>query len=159
MSTILSTKNIVILIGGVAVLAVGVWLLGWKVEKLGEAPAGLPENIAIPVISEKGESEIMQSLPEGLVLNAKTALIQSYGASYPESNVKQTTVVFESSKSAKENYDFYSKWARDNKWEAVNKSEEGGARFLYLRKENEDMNMVIISGDKGSEATISHAKF
>jgi len=100
-------------------------------------------------------------LPEGflpsLVLNGETQITQSYNVTYPQSlTTKQATVVFESSKTLKENYDFYAKWAQDNGWAITTKDDSSqNLRSLYLEKNKESINIAIVNNAASSKPTIT----
>lgn len=116
-------------------------------------PAELP--IITPIITQALEGQTAEGLPQDFPLNGKTKITESYSATYPNSTAKQATVVFDSSKTPKQNYDFYSKWAKDNQWNTINQSDEEALKSLYLKKGIEDVNITITK----ESITISYVKF
>lgn len=130
------------------------WYLLSTPQQKPETPA--PERkVVTPVVSMALPNKLAENFPKNIPLNAKTKLVQSYSATYPNSPVLQATVVFESSKSAAANYDFYLKWARDNSWQVVRATKsasEGFPPFLYFKKGNEIVSITI----KAATVTISY---
>ncbi|MBI2459621.1 MAG: hypothetical protein HYV53_03660 [Parcubacteria group bacterium] len=108
-----------------------------------------------PQITQAKPASLSAGFPETIPLEGKTKIVESYSANYQNSAVKQFTVVFESKKTAKENYEFYKKWAEDNKWQIINFLDKDNLKALYLRKDNEDINAVI----NGKSVNISYVKF
>jgi len=109
-------------------------------------------NIVTPTIIQSSPGEVVEGFPKELTLNSKTEITQSYSATYPNSSVKQETVIFTSSKDIKTNYNFYLDWSKQNNWSVINSSEEDKVSSLYLRKGLEDINITITA----AQITISH---
>lgn len=107
------------------------------------------KNIVTPEVVRISEDnlqkEMPQGFPESIPLNGNTKVIESYSATYPNLTAKQSTISFESKNTQKQNYDFYLKWAKDNKWEIINQTNEETSKSLYLRKENKDLKIIIIN--------------
>lgn len=105
------------------------------------------KNVVTPEVVRISEGnlqkEMPQGFPESIPLNGKTKVIESYSATYPNLTAKQSTISFESKNTQKQSYDFYLKWAKDNKWEIINQTNEETAKSLYLKKDNKDLNIVI----------------
>jgi len=125
-----------------------------------EEPQSPAKNIVVPNITQAPPKEVAGGFPKNLTLNSKTAITGSYSATYPNSPAKQATVEFISSKSPEANFDFYTKWAKDNGWDVVNSSNNGDSiSFLYFKKASEQINITIRSSVKiaaGSDIVISY---
>jgi len=125
------------------------------------------KNVVTPeitkILPDKLQKETPLGFPKDILLNGKIKIIESYNASYAQNpNIKQATISFESLKSIQENYDFYSGWAKDNKWEIQTSYEQGNLMSLYAQKNQMTFNVAIIpktSGNTKSEVNISYAEF
>ena len=152
---------IILLIGGFYVFKNKVWKIGQ--EKQQEIKL---KNVVTPQITKIPEDKLQKEMPVGfpkeIPLNGKTKVIESYDAAYAQNqNIKQATINFESSKSIKENYDFYSKWAKDNKWE-IKDSKQENPMSLYGQKNQTILNITIIpktSPNTKSEVNITYGEF
>lgn len=119
----------------------------------------LVESIVVPNIVRADPKKVAEGFPETLILNSKIDIIGSYLATYPNSSAKQTTVEFISSKNPDTNYDFYIKWATDNKWGVINSSKSDLIISLYFKKSSEAINITIrpyIKVRNGSNIVISY---
>lgn len=88
----------------------------------------------IPVAAKEGE--IPEGFPAAIPLNGKMNITESYSdKNSTTEDIVSSTVVFQSSKTLKENQTFYKKWAKDNKWQ-INKTEQNKIVSLFLVKEN-----------------------
>ena len=112
------------------------------------------KKITSPTVTQSAPNQSVESFPDNIPLNGMSAIKQSYSATYPNSTVLQSTVIFTSSKNAKENFDFYKKWALDNAWQVINSSQKDNLSSLYLRKGNEDIKITITANN----ITISYVK-
>ena len=129
------SKKTLFIIGGAFVLFLVIILaisLPSKVPPKEEKPAGT--KISTPQITQAAEGQLPEGFPADLPLNGKTKINRSYATTYPDSTAKQSTMVFESSKTLQQNYDFYTKWANDNGWQIINKADQDNLKFVYLRK-------------------------
>ena len=133
-----------------------IFFIGSTLEK----PQSKLDNIVTPNITEAPPQEIAEGFPKDLPLNSKISITQSYEATYPNSSAEHATVEFISSKSAEVNYNFYLKWAKNNGWDVINSSDNGGfVSFLYFRKVSEQINITIRASAKtatSSDITISY---
>lgn len=110
-------------------------------------------NLAVsPNVNQAAIDTLASTFPRYVPLAGKLNILQSYDASYPHNPVKQSNVVFKSSKSSASLIDFYSEWADSNEWEVTNKSMTDSSYFLYLQKDKESMNITI----NRSEVSISY---
>lgn len=164
----MSSKKIIIILAIIIAAATGgyflfIFLTLTKPTAVKQAAEnGIEQKLATvtPQIIRSAPDRLPESFPENLPLYGKEKIIDSYNASYqvPGKNqaAKQASVVFKSSKSMKENYDYYANWAKENGWNIVNKADNEMLKFVYLRKNNnEDIN-ITITKDKVS---ISYTKF
>ena len=99
--------------------------------------------LVTPRIIYSGENAIKQQFPVNLQLNGKKSFTSAYEAKYPDSSVRQATAVFVSSIEPEANFANYVKWAKDNGWNVINSVSEGPVLSIYLRRNNEDLNIVI----------------
>ncbi len=85
---------------------------------------------------------------------------QSYSLEYPEE--KQHSVVFVSSKTAKENYALYTDFMKERNWMILNTHEGEGLFSLYAVKDENTVNVTIheetIDGNTKTEVSISILK-
>lgn len=109
------------------------------------------DNITVPTIVRANPKEVAEGFPKELVLNSKIEIVGSYSATYPGSSAVQFTVEFISSKNPEANYDFYTKWATDNKWQIINSSQGDLISSLYLKKAAEAINITIRSSVKTTD--------
>ena len=142
------SKKTLFIIGGAFVLFLMIILainLPSKVPPKEEKPAGA--KISTPQITQAAEGQLPEGFPASVPLNGKKKIIQAQTAIIPADSViperSILTVLFDSSKTPKQNYDFYTKWAKDNGWEIISQSEEEALSSLYLRKGTEDINIAI----------------
>ncbi len=133
-------KKIFFIALAAAVIVLAVWIiLSLPAGKNGQKE----ENIVTPQITQTLEGALPEGFPTDIPLNGKTAITQSYSATYPNSTAKQATISFTSSKSSKDNFAFYKKWASDNEWQIINQTDQDAIKSLYLKKDNSDINLVI----------------
>lgn len=133
-------KNIIGIIVLIIVLLVGGFFV-FK-NRIAREPEGEKQefkNVALPQVARISEDNLQKEMPEGFLesipLNGKTKVIESYSVTYPNSTAKQATVIFQSSKTLKENKTFYEKWAKDNKWQ-INKAEQNKIVSFNFVKDN-----------------------
>ena len=148
----LNFQKILIVIILAAIAGAAIWLTANK-DIFPSAPSsqqpasqeqnqqGQPANT--PTIKQAEAGQLPEGFPADLPLNGKTAISQSSSVAYPNSKAKQSTVVFTSAKTMKENYGYYTQWASDNGYTIINKADESNFKFVYLRKGNEDINVTI----------------
>lgn len=152
-------KNILMVAVSLAILAILALVFIWSKKipysKKSETPKPAEVSVVTPQITQAPSGKTAEGLSANFPLNGKTKITESYSAAYPNSTAKQATVVFESSKTQKVNFDFYAKWAKTNIWQIISQSEGSALSFLYLRKGNEDINITIT----GKSVTISYVKF
>lgn len=163
-----SNKNII----SVAVLIVVLLIGGFFVfkNKVGTEPPNQSENVPKTVVTpevvripeDRLQKELPVDFPKEMLFNGKIRTIESYGEGYAQNpNIKQATTKFNSSKSMQENYDFYLKWAKDNKWEITNSPIQDNLASLYGQKNQAILNIVItpkISGKIKSEVNITYGE-
>lgn len=103
-------------------------------------PQELQESFPKPT-----KTEFATTTPEGFVsdvpLEEGIFFEQSYSFEYPEQ--KQLSVVFYSSKSAKENFDLYVNYIQENNWMTLNTYESEKLFSLYAVRENNNLNVTI----------------
>ena len=106
-----------------------------------------PKTVVIPQFARVSANNLQKELPinfpKEIPLNGKTKVLESYSATYPNLTAKQSTISFQSSKTPKENYDFYDKWAKDNEWKTLNSSQQENLMSLYFQKNQTTLNIVI----------------
>ncbi len=99
-------------------------------------------------------------LPTDLPLIQEATLDQSYRLDYPDQ--KQSTGVFLSEKTVKENYALYEAFLNKEGWTIINNYESDTLSALYALKENDALNITIsrTEGDapKQSEVSVSILK-
>jgi len=151
---------IVLVAGGYFIFQNKIWNLKEKRMK------DMPKNVVTPQIARVSannlQKEMPANFPKEIPLNGKIKVIESYSAAYPNSTTKQSTISFQSSKTSKENYDFYSKWAKDNKWEIKNSLKQENLMSLYLQKNQTVLNITInpkTSSNAKSEVNVTYAEF
>lgn len=109
-----------------------------------------------PEVEDKKEVKSELSLPSGfpadIPLEKGAVLEQSYIQDYPE-NLKQLTIVFESKKTADENYGIYESFLKEKNWNIINAHKEGEIYNLYGRKDGQDINMVIVKNKEQAGAS------
>ena len=137
---ILDPKNrpaFVLVLLAILLIAWSVWQSEVKREE---------SNIIIPKVTKTPKAELGKITPQNIPLNGKASVVESYSAEYPNSTAKQSTIVFTSFKTADENFDYYSKWAKDNDWQIVNSSRDSAVYSLSLKKPSERMVITINKG-------------
>ncbi len=164
-----SQKNVKIILLLIVVLLAGYFLYekSFFVKKEENKPQEPIKKIITPQVTKISEDKLQKELPQSflltLPLNGKTKIIESYNLGYTQNpNIKQATTKFESSKTTKENYDFYEKWAKDNKWEIKNSSKQDNLMSLYGQKNQTILNITIIPktlDNAKSEVNITYAEF
>lgn len=119
----------------------------WQ-KRVSEKHLDLPgtTSIIVPKIIKAQPKELPENFPDFIPIKGKNEIDRAYDASYPNSSLKQGTTILNSQKSQKENYDFYRQWAADNQWEIINYLDSGPVWSLYLRKDNEDINLTFSAG-------------
>lgn len=140
--------GIVVLVGIILLFISNIWQRPKPEVPLNKI---VPVNIVIPKVTQSLLGEITAGFPKDIPLNGKTSVTKSYSATYPNTPAKQSSVEFISSKSPKENFDFYTKWAGYNSWKIINSSTTP-VFSLYFRKLNEDINITI----KGNSVNITY---
>lgn len=163
----MSTKKITAVFIAVIVLALalGLYFLlltsTWPkaVNRAGKTVEPKPAAAA-PQITEAAAGQLPQGLPPTLPLYGQGKIIKSYDASYADS-AKQAAVVFQSDKSMKASYDYYVKWAKDNGWQIINQADGETLKFVYLRKNGQDINLTITKGPDQAKVkiSVSYTKF
>ncbi len=112
-----------------------------------------------PQITQAKPDQLPENFPKTIPLNGKEKITQAYDANYAGTAQSQTatqsSVIFKSDKSMTENYAFYTQWAKDNGYEIINQANQENLKFVYLRKDSEDINITIIP----DSVNISYAKF
>ena len=111
--------------------------------------------ISTPQITQAPLNELSQNFPQNIPLNSKEKIEQSYDANYPNATAKQSTIVFLSAQTPEQNFNFYKKWGQDNGYEIVNQTDGENLKSLYLRKNNEDINIAIVN----DSINISYVRF
>lgn len=108
-----------------------------------------------PVITRAAEKTLPDGFLKEIPLGEEIKITESYSAVYPNSTAKQATISFASEKTLKENYEFYKKWAEENKWQIANQENSAALKFLYLKKDGQDINITITEGLDKSKAKVS----
>ena len=159
-----NTAVVVILV--VVILAGGYFIFRNSESKKLKPQEIVPKPLATPevarVSADNLQKELPQDFPKDIPLNGKVKIIESYSMTYLNSTAKQSTISFESSKSIKENYDFYTKWTKDNEWGVANSPKQDNLASLYGQKNQATLNIVIIpkiSGKIKSEVNITYGGF
>lgn len=79
---------------------------------------------------------------ENIPIEEGVKIEQSQELDYSEK--KQSTVIFQSKKTAKENYDIYTTFLNKDNWNISQKYEDEKALFLYALKANDEINVAIL---------------
>ena len=157
-------KNIIGIVVLIVVLIAGGFFVyknkSWKFRKENI----IPKNVVTPQVTKVSEDKLQKEMPLGfpkdIPLNGKVKIIESYNAAYAQNqNIKQSTINFESKNTSKENYDFYSKWSKDNKWKVSSNSKQENLMSLYLQKNQTTLNITIIpktSSNTKSEVNVTY---
>ncbi len=121
-------------------------------------PPVIPDVAELPKVA-LGET-LKTDLPTNLPLIQEATLDQSYRLDYPDQ--KQSTGVFLSEKTVKENYALYEAFLNKEGWTIINNYESDTLSSLYALKENDALNITIsrLEGDtpKQSEVSVSILK-
>ena len=79
--------------------------------------------------------------PADVPVEKEAKVEQSYNLKYVGQS--QSTIVFFSTKTVKENYSLYGDQLKSQKWNIVNKYESTSISSLYATRENEEINITI----------------
>lgn len=99
--------------------------------------------------------KLPKNFPQDLPIIAGADLIQAYTRDF---NVQDITAIFDSKKSAKENFDFYLDYGKNNGWQIdeAREAKDGKPAKLLLKKDNLIITLVFEEKDsKASKITIS----
>lgn len=147
----LTKKEIVIIILTIIVIAgFVIWQISKKQIPPGEIKqpglvTALPE--IVPISAKEGE--IPEGFPATIPLNEKMNIVESYSLkNRTTGEITGATVVFQSSRTLKENQTFYEKWAKDNKWQVITTNVDTddinkNIIHLALSKDNTYLNISL----------------
>lgn len=141
-------KNVITVVVLILILLIGGFFVYKNkiTKKMGQETQEI-KTIVTPEVTRVSEDKLQKEMPVGfpkdIPLNGKIKNVESYSATYPNSTAKQATISFESKNTPKQNYDFYLKFAKDNKWELISSSDQETMKSIYLRKDNKDLNIII----------------
>lgn len=149
------------LILAVALFFIGlVWLGGRGVNRkidgnrqvnvnLGDRNENIVTVTPTPQITQTPEGEIPEGFPN-IPLNGKKELTNSYTLKYPDTDQDQKVIDFTSSKSVKENFDFYKAWAGKNGWNILHQFDNPEVSRVIIEKDGRPLNITI---QKDAEAS------
>lgn len=101
----------------------------------------LPQGVSL--IKPKSAESLPQGFPE-VPLNGKKFITNAYALSYEGQPQDQKVVDFVSSKSVKENFDFYKDWAEKNKWDILYELNNADKAIIVIRQDKNPININIV---------------
>lgn len=146
-----TVKTILVFLALVAIILLG-WLVLFqkpiKIPKEISNPKNIiPENVIMPQIIQAPEGALIQGFPD-IPLNGKKELTSSYALKYSGVDQERKVVDFTSSKSVKENFDFYKNWAEKNNWNILGEPYNENEARLILEKDSKFLNITIQKDEK-----------
>lgn len=135
-------RIILAVVGIVIVVGLGVFAI-YKQNRSGVIAPVAEQKVANTPEPQKTDfgTSMPTDFPTDIPVEKGIKFEQSYGLNY--AGQKQLTIVFQSTKTVKENYALYSEFLKKNNWNISNKYESPKLSSLYGAKENNDINVTI----------------
>lgn len=133
-------KKFLILIAVVVVLVVVVFMVNQK-GKVSPQPVAQTEQAAPEPQKTDFGTSMPTDFPTDIPVENGAKVEQSYSLNYARQ--KQLTIVFQSTKTVKENYALYAGFLKEKNWNVSNKYESAKVSSLYGTKESNDINVTI----------------
>lgn len=112
-----------------------------------------PVSIAGEPIKIEYGKEFPADFPANIPYENEATINQSYSLDY--SGKKQLTIVFQSEKTVKQNYEIYSDFLKKDGWNIVNKYESKELTSLYGAKESNEINVTISLDNVSKKVQVS----
>lgn len=101
----------------------------------------LPQGVSL--VKPKSAESLPQGFPE-IPLNGKKFITNAYALSYEGQTQDQKIINFTSSKSVKENFNFYKNWAEKNKWDILYELSNADKAIIVIRQDKNPLNINIV---------------
>ena len=135
---------IVLLIGGYFVFKNNLGRIGKE-----EQQEIKKETTIIPKVTQSPKNQLPKGFPENIPLNGKKDDFSgSYSLNYQGVEQGQKVIDFTSSKSVKDNFDFYKNWAKKNNWNILGEPYTENEARLILEQDNKFLNITIQIDEK-----------
>lgn len=135
-------------------IAVVIGVVGFAVYKQGGKQDVMPvdEKITTTTAQEPKRTDFGTSKPDDfptdIPVEKGVKVEQSYSLNYV--GQKQLTIVFQSTKTVKENYSLYTDFLNKQNWSISNKYESAKISSLYGTKDSSDINITISENASGT---------
>lgn len=148
-------KNIILMVSIVIVLGLGIFAIKQKGTQVQPSTAGQTTTTTPEPKKEDYGTNMPTDFPTDIPVEKGAKVEQSYSLNY--TGQKQLTIVFQSTKTVKENYVFYTDFLKKQNWNVINKYESPKLSSLYGAKESNDINVAISenASDTSVESQVS----
>lgn len=114
-------------------------------------PLNEPEIATVSKVENK--EELPPDFPK-IPLNGKKEITNNYTLNYVSSDSSQKVIEFSSSKSVKENTDFYKNWAEKNELRIIIANKEDSGYRLLVEKDKKPLSVIITKNDDSTSNVI-----